>query len=212
MPILFLSLLSAASALLCIRSKYSGSALQLYVFKPLTTVLILVIGLISVSDSASAYGYFVIAGIFFSLWGDVFLMLPKDRFIAGLSSFLVAHILFIMAFATSSGPMPTGWIAIPVFLIAAAASLFLLPHAGKLKPAVLTYIIVISVMLWQSWERWHILKTADAMIAGLGASFFMVSDFMLAYQRFIRPFKHAHAAVLGTYYTAIWLFALSTGP
>ena len=43
-----------------------------------------------------------------------------------------------------------------------------------------------------------------------GALLFMTSDALLAFDRFIRPFRVADAAVMATYYTAQALIALST--
>ena len=44
-----------------------------------------------------------LAGLLFSLVGDVSLMLPNERFIQGLVSFLVAHLCYIVAFTFESG-------------------------------------------------------------------------------------------------------------
>ena len=209
MQMIVLSLLAAVSGFLCIRSKYIGSPFQLYIFKPLTTILIFFIAFLSGLSSESAYGYFIIGGIFFSLWGDIFLMLPRDRFVAGLASFLVAHVLFIAGFSATSGFILTGWLFGLVFLTGAGFSFVILPHTGKMKIAVLAYMIVISIMAWQAWERWLVLGVIDAMFAGFGASLFLLSDFALAYNKFKKAFKSADAIVLGTYYTAIWLIALS---
>jgi hypothetical protein len=41
-------------------------------------------------------------GLIFSLAGDIFLMLPTDRFREGLASFLAAHVCYIAAFASRS--------------------------------------------------------------------------------------------------------------
>jgi uncharacterized membrane protein YhhN len=209
MTILVLTIITVVSGILCIRSKYTGSARQLYIFKPLTTILIFCIAALGCLSTESAYGYFIITGIFFSLWGDVFLMLPGDKFIAGLISFLVAHLLFITGFMTTSGFMITGWLFCLIFLLTAVILFVLLPHTGKTKIAVFAYMIVISIMAWQAWERWFVLKSVGAMFAGFGASLFLLSDFFLAYNRFKKAFKSAHVLVLGTYYSAIWLMAIS---
>jgi uncharacterized membrane protein YhhN len=47
------------------------------------------------------------------------------------------------------------------------------------------------------------------MAAGIGASFFLLSDFVLAFNRFRKKATHADTIVLGTYYLAIALIALS---
>ena len=70
-----------------------------YIFKPLTMV-ILIVTLISSGSVNSTFTYLMLAGLVLSLCGDVFLMLPKDRFKAGLVTFLLAQIAYIAAFST----------------------------------------------------------------------------------------------------------------
>ncbi|PJA52007.1 MAG: lysoplasmalogenase, partial [Candidatus Marinimicrobia bacterium CG_4_9_14_3_um_filter_48_9] len=46
----------------------------------------------------SAYSVLIMAGLIFSLGGDIALMLPHDRFVMGLGSFLIAQIIYTFAF------------------------------------------------------------------------------------------------------------------
>ncbi|NIN65212.1 MAG: lysoplasmalogenase, partial [Anaerolineae bacterium] len=68
-------------------------------FKPLTTFLILLMALVSPGATTSLYRGAIVLGLAFSLVGDVFLMLPSDRFLLGLISFLLAHMAYIGAFS-----------------------------------------------------------------------------------------------------------------
>ena len=52
-------------------------------------------------------------------------------------------------------------------------------------------------------------KNVAALAAAVGATLFMVSDTALAANKFRTPFRSAELLILGTYYTAIWLIALS---
>ena len=92
-----LSVAAAVSAIVCIRGKYQGSQLRVFVFKPLTTVLLLTLALAG-GASQTSYGSLVVIAMVLSLFGDIFLMLPKDRFLYGLLSFLAAHVVLILAF------------------------------------------------------------------------------------------------------------------
>ena len=74
---------------------------------------------------------------------------------------------------------------------------------------VLVYVLTIGVMAWQAAERWARAEDASALLALVGALFFVVSDSALAMNRFRKPFRSAQALVLSTYYTAQWLIALS---
>ena len=69
-----------------------------YVFMPLTTLLILLLAATAPQSSSPRHQWSVVAGLLFSLAGDVCLMLPKDLFLAGLLAFLVAHGCYLFAF------------------------------------------------------------------------------------------------------------------
>jgi len=209
MIILVLTITAAISAFFCIRSRYIESPVQLYIFKPLTTILIFFIALTAGWTFRSAYMYFILAGIILSLAGDIFLMLPSDQFISGLLSFLMAHLLFIAAFVISSGIGITWWLILMLGILSALISFILLPYAGKMKVPVLLYMFVIIIMAWQAWERWLSLQQTGALLAGIGSSLFLLSDFTLAINRFRKNFVSADLIVLSTYYLSLWFISLS---
>ena len=209
MLIFGLSAAALLSGALCIRGKYSGSRILIYVFKPLATVLILGVA-VAAGAFATTYGRLVALAIVFSLAGDIFLMLPQDRFIHGLLSFLAAHVVLIVAFALQATGL-SWWVLLPV---AAGTGMYaaLAPHLGRMKIPVITYIIVIGAMTWLALERWHLQGTTSAALAALGSVLFLVSDSVLALDRFRAKFRSADLLALSTYYASIWLFALSVHP
>lgn len=205
-----LSAAIAAAAVLNIRAVMAGDATQEYVFKPLTTILILMLAVSGPSRTHATPRSLVVAGLVASLAGDVFLMLPGDYFVAGLAAFLVAHLLYIAAFTRE------GWRATP--LPAAACGLYvmvllwwILPRAGDVRVAVAIYGVMIGTMAWQALERAAAVRARSTLLAALGAVLFVVSDSALAANRFVEPFRWAPLAVMGTYVPAQWLIALSAG-
>ena len=207
--IALLSLLAAISGTLHIRAEYRGPRWQTYLFKPLTTSLILAVALVAPGSAPPAYRALVAAGVAFSLAGDVFLMLPANRFLAGLASFLIAHLLYIGAF-TEAGGFQLSLAALLPFAVASGALLRILwPHLGGQRLAVAVYVGVIATMGWQALAQWLAVGEGWALCAFLGATLFMASDGALALNRFRRSFARAPLAVLGTYYPAQWLIALS---
>jgi uncharacterized membrane protein YhhN len=66
-------------------------------------------------------------------------------------------------------------------------------------------------MGWQAAEQHLALHTAGTLAALVGAVLFVVSDSLLAFNRFVRPFRMAQPAVLSTYFFAQWLIARSVG-
>lgn len=207
---LLLILAIVISGLFYLRAAYAGSAGQIYLLKPLTTLLIIFLAW-RMPGSSLLFKRLILAGLFFSLAGDVFLMLPQDRFIAGLISFLVAHLFYIAAFVSSAGFQMTAWPLGAYLLYGALMLLLLWPHLGALRLPVLVYMAVILVMGWQGLERGLFLNTQGAWLAAAGAAFFVASDSLLALDRFRGQFPAATALVMITYWTAQTLLALSVG-
>ncbi len=206
-----LSAAAAASAALAVRGHYGGPGRMLvYVFKPLTTVLILAIALWPGKAASDRYAAAVALGLAFSLAGDVFLMLRSDRFREGLASFLVAHLCYIAAFTAG-----TGLAADPVPVMAfGTLGLVLLrllwPGVPpRLRVPVTLYVVVILAMAIQATGRAGRLRDIPSMLAAVGATLFVASDALLAWDRFRAPFRSSRGTVLSTYFVAQWLIALS---
>ena len=206
-----LTLLVVVFGGLTIRAEYLGPRLQVYIFKPLTTILILVIAVLVGGSSSSIYKYLIFAGLVFSLAGDVFLMLPSDQFIAGLVSFLIAQLLYVAAFTTGKG-FSFNWLSVIPFLVYGIVIYVVLsPHLGSMRLPVIVYMLAILTMAWQGWERWSTLSEKGALLGFAGAALFVISDSILALNRFRGEFASARALTLTTYYAAQWLIALSIG-
>ncbi len=207
MLIVALTILVVVSAALHIIAEYKGPQLHVYIFKPLTVLLI--IGL-ALQSRGSLYKYLIVAGLLFSLAGDIFLMLPADRFIAGLVSFLIAHLFYIAAFTMYGASAHWSLISATLLLIYGGVMLrLLLPHLGRMKIPVIAYMLVILMMVWQASNRYLNESGPGSFLAFAGASLFAASDSLLAWNRFRHSFKSAQALILTTYFMAQWLIALS---
>jgi uncharacterized membrane protein YhhN len=150
-------------------------------------------------------------GIIFSLAGDVFLMLRRERFIAGLVAFLLAHMAYLTGLL-SRPPQITlagGIVAILVGLTGiqlyrAIRSGLVRSNKEKLKLPVMVYAVFISLMLLVALltlvsanEFW--LPTA-ALLVSAGALLFYLSDAFLAWNRFVQPLGHARLRVIIPYH------------
>jgi len=214
-PLFTLGLTSAAVAALAtglhIRAEYRGPRWQVYICKPLATTALLVLAVPSLSVHGPRYQLLIILGLAFSLMGDILLMLPRDRFLPGLVSFLFAHIVYSVAF-TSGIPLGTApWLLLPLLAATAPLLRLLWPGLGRLRVPVLIYSAAIIFMVWSAWGRgWHLQTLGTALVAG-GATLFMISDALLALNRFQRPFHSAQALIMTSYVAAQATFALSVG-
>jgi len=204
-----LSVLVFGSALLHIRAEYKGPRVHVYLFKPLTMVFIILLALWGARPDASLYKYAILAGLGFSLVGDIFLMLPLKRVIAGLASFLVAHLCYIVAFSAGIRLGVSGFLPALFLLYVIIMFVVLFPHLGKMKLPVLVYELVIVMMAWRAVERWAQIGDTGALLALAGAILFVISDSVWATNQFVRRYKSAQALILSSYFCAQWLIALS---
>jgi uncharacterized membrane protein YhhN len=204
-----LVLLVILSASFHIWAECRGPQLHVYIFKPLTMAFILLIATLG-QATLPFYRYMIITGLVLSIAGDVFLMLPSDRFVAGLVAFLLAHLFYIVAFMSEISTL-IWWPLIPLVIYGIVIYIILAPYLGKLKPPVLIYIVVILIMAWLAWQRWSHTSQSGALLACVGAFLFVISDTILAINRFRRAFKPARALNLTTYFAAQCLIAISVG-
>ena len=115
---IILSVLAFVSAAVHIYSDRKGLRRYAYVFKPLTMALLLLIAVLAAKGNISVYGVAIIAGIVFSLVGDVALMLPRKQIIIGMGAFLVAHVAYIISFSSGTAVITNGWALLPFLLYA----------------------------------------------------------------------------------------------
>lgn len=149
-------------------------------------------------------------GLVFSLAGDIFLMLPPSAFFAGLGAFLMAHICYIVGF--SQGSILPGWsVLIPLGMIAAVdfftyrrlrRALMARPKGRWMRFPLHAYQIIISLMLvmalmtlWRfDWPR------QASWLVSAGALLFVLSDTVLAFDRFAAPVRGGKLIVIVSYH------------
>lgn len=214
MPLPPLALLTAASAALTILSAPWGfdAPWLNFMFKPLTTLL--VIGHAWPRGSAvPARRRWVLAGLVLSLAGDVALLWPQQGFLPGLVSFLLAHLAYLWAF-TRGGPRLAARPA-PFAGYALLAALILwrlwpdLPAALRLP--VLAYVACLASMAAQAAVvALHTRGSADAArgrVLAAGGALFLVSDTLLAINKFALALPLSGLWILLSYWLAQWCIA-----
>ncbi len=206
---LILTAAAAVTGFLHVRAEYRGPKRMVYVCKPLTTTLILALALSHAVPVSPAYRAAIALGLVCSLAGDVFLMLPTDRFLQGVASFLLAHVVYLVAFTRDAAFGAVPWLLAPCLLLGAVMLALLWPGLGRMRGPVIVYLAVILAMLWQAQGRAVALGTTSAALAANGALLFVASDAALALDRFRRPYRAAQAVILPTYYAAQLLIAWS---
>ncbi len=179
------------------------------VTKPLTTGLIIAVAAVAAAPMPPAYKALVLGGLFFSLLGDIALMFPDRWFTAGLAAFLTAQILYILAFKPRPGQHVSPATFLPFVLFGLLMFFLLAPKLGPMKVPVFVYIAAITMMAGFAAVRFIDRGGTKPLFAFAGAVLFLVSDSVLAYDRFARKVPGARIIILGTYFPAQLLIALS---
>ena len=202
--------LGACALLAVAGAEVAGLRALHYAFKPLATLLVLAMALRLPTVEAPAYRRWIVAGLALSLLGDVFLMLPFDGFVFGLGSFLLAHLAYLVALRRRGGWFAIRWPLAAYAAIAALVLLRLWPGLpAELRVPVIVYVVALAGMAAQAASVWRQCADAPARLAAVGGAAFVVSDALLALDRFAAPVPHAATWVLATYWSAQWCIARS---
>ncbi|MDM0105200.1 lysoplasmalogenase family protein [Variovorax sp. J22R24] len=180
------------------------------VFKPLALMILIAFALMR-ARSLKSPGRFVlllVAGLVASLAGDVLLMWPQF-FVPGLICFLLAHLAYIALFASGAGLFPRRRALAATLAIGLLMYVFLwwggMPSGLRVPVGI--YVLVIACMAAQALGRAAVLGDASARRVAVGACLFMLSDALLATNRFVSPLPVASLWVLASYYAAQWFIA-----
>ncbi|WP_431101327.1 lysoplasmalogenase [Roseateles noduli] len=208
-----LTLLSAAAAILALSQPAQLPPSLAFVFKPLTTILILLYAWRRGADRPRLARW-LRAGLLCSLAGDIALLWPAQGFLPGLVSFLAAHVCYIVGFCTRKKLGAVRWPFLMFGIIAAAVLGRLWPHIpGELRAPVVVYVVCLSAMAAQAWAWWRgSVGQPDeplARWAAWGGTLFVLSDAMLAINKFAGPLEMASFWVLASYWPAQWCIASS---
>lgn len=201
--------------ILLIRAEILKIKRQSYIFKPLATLLVIAVCLLSLStpNYNPTYTWGVLIGLVFSLGGDIALLFQEQRkpFMIGLALFLTAHIVYTVVFVLLGQPAPWDWLIAAVLLALAVGFYTLIREKlGGMKVPVIAYIVIISVMVSRAFTAYAspVFSAAQSWMVFLGAVLFYISDIILAATRFWRPWKYGRIS-LGFYYAGQLLIALA---
>jgi uncharacterized membrane protein YhhN len=196
-------------AVLTVGTYYKGPRLLYLVFRPLVMFLIISLVVEAGKSALPAYRIAVGAGLVASFIGDLFMMPRRKRFTAGLAAFLVAQVFYALAFLSGIqarfAPVP----ALALLVYGAALFAILYPGLKRMRAPVIVYILAISAMVLTAVERYLSVGSPAALAACAGAVLFLISDSVLAVDRFVKPFGAAQGVILSTYFAAQALIALS---
>lgn len=185
----------------------SERRIGIWIAKPLASSCFVVAALLS-DPFHQRYSLLLLLAFFLSFCGDV-LLIPKRKrfFLAGLGSFLLAHVCFAIAFLEYRSPGVLAGAALLLGVLALLAYRWLQPHlSSSMRLPVKVYIATIALMTTTAAS---FAASTRHWLALVGAVAFFLSDLAVARQRFVSPGFINKLWGLPLYYAAQFLF-LST--
>lgn len=201
---LFLGLFFGVALLHVIGKFYHLTDLSVWT-KPLILTFLL---LYYFGATAKKRGLYV-AAVLFSLLGDVLLIYEGEvNFMLGLLSFLTAHILFIVIVfnsLTKSIIKVKLVVFIPFSVVCLGLIMFLKDSLGEMLIPVVIYAIVILVFGAISLLNYLLHKSKSSLTLLVGSLFFLISDSVLAIDKFYEPNEIFPVIIMTTYILAQYL-------
>jgi uncharacterized membrane protein YhhN len=181
--------------------------------KPLLMPFLSIFYFILIQRSKVRVSWLIMISLFFSWLGDVFLMYQVKNsiyFMLGLGSFLIAHILYIVCYIKMSNSTPVDKDKRPrlaryiFFLILIWLTLVtvLFPVLGDMKVPVVIYSIAITGMTLAALHRYQKTNSLSFWMVMVGALIFLLSDSMIAINKFLEPIPYANVLIMTTYIIA----------
>jgi uncharacterized membrane protein YhhN len=177
-----------------------------YAAKPAVMVALIGVAVLLHPADPAERSLFVIA-LAFGLLSDVFLMLPRDLFLAGLGAALVEHLAYIAGFRTRE--LHIGWLVVAAAVALLSAAVIYPPihralrrqQPGLVVP-VIAYLAVFVVMVASAGGT-------GSLVALAGALLFLYSDAILAWNRFVKPLPNGRLVNIVPYHVGEALLVLS---
>jgi uncharacterized membrane protein YhhN len=214
---LYLIPILAVTVIFLIRAEILKIRNQSFLFKPISTLLIITIAGLSLFEPAynQTYSIGILVGLLFSFGGDLALLFQEKRkpFMIGLVFFLIAHIIYAATFSLLG--RFTIWDILSAGILFAAGLAFyklIERNLGAMKIPVIAYILIISLMVNRAFSTFASpsLSSAQAWMISIGAVLFYISDIILAANRFWRPWQYNRVS-LAFYFSGQLLIALTGG-
>ncbi len=183
-----------------------------YIAKP-SIVISLIFLFVKTSKSFSIpIKRLTLLALVFSLLGDVLLLFVDQSehfFTFGLVAFLTAHVMYILLFLKHRHTKNSlfGFIAL-LLIYGASLFYFLKDGLGVMLIPVAVYMIAILSMATTAYLRKNKVNMRSYRLVFLGALCFMVSDSILALNKFYQPIPWSNISIMVTYALAQYLIII----
>lgn len=198
---------------------YHQQKLVLFLSKPLLMPILIAMYAMS-TRIQTTFDKLITGGLLFGWIGDIVLMFNNnDLFVFGLAAFLIGHILYIIAFANNikksnykaSGMNKFILALLPIFYLL-VLYFYLFPHIVHsetnkpfLIPVSVYALTIVTMTLYALWRIGSSNKTSVALVIA-GAFTFVISDSLIAINKFVEPIPYANLFIMFTYCLAqLWI-------
>jgi uncharacterized membrane protein YhhN len=175
-----------------------------FLSKPFLITTLVIVYLVAVKKP----NFWYVSALFFSFWGDVLLLFKNQFFVYGLASFLLAHIMYIKITASliKKVSLQKGVLACLPFAVFLFSFLYLLnDNLGEMKIPVIFYGVVISSFGALSFLNYMQEKNTANLWLFLGTIIFIISDSLIALNKFNEPKEFYAISIMLTYIVAQYL-------
>lgn len=200
--------------LLLIRAENLKLRRQIYIFKPISSLMFITIALLSFWEPShnQVYTIGILIGLLLSFGGDVALLFQENRraFTVGLGLFLLAHVAYTAVFQIMGRFSGVDlWSTALLLILGVGFYTLIKPNLGAMRIPVIFYIIVISLMVSRAISvlAGTAFSEAQGLMVVIGAVLFYVSDVILATSRFWKSWRYNRIS-LAFYYSGQVLLAL----
>jgi uncharacterized membrane protein YhhN len=178
-----------------------------YITKPLKMLSIGIFYYFQRKENLDKHDRIMLVAFFFSMLGDIFLMLGKEEYFKfGLGSFLITHLCFIRVFYSQKGQTNL-YTRLAIFIFGAIVFSFIKNQISSvLFVPVIIYLLAISVMAICAAERKANPESYRMVL--IGAVLFMISDSLIAIDKFAFSIPYPTLLIMGTYVFAQYFIAV----
>jgi uncharacterized membrane protein YhhN len=183
-----------------------------FIAKALIIPVLMILFFININILSGRLHKFMITGLLFSWAGDVVLELSKNNdnlFIVGLACFLIAHIMYLTAFFLTPGKNSIlnnrFYLLIPVLIFGIILVSYLYTDLDGMRLPVILYTLVILSMLAGALNRIDKVKKFSFYLVLAGAILFVISDSVIAFNKFVHQFDSSGIVIMSTYIIAQYL-------
>lgn len=183
-----------------------------YITKPSLLTALIIYFYYNSKEHPSKTRIMTLLALVFSLMGDVFLMFVHQSpnfFMFGLVSFFLAHVFYIVIFWRRRNTKINSAGLITILMVYAIGLFYLLRNSlGDLLIPVIFYIIIILTMVITAFLRQEKVSKISFILVFLGAILFVISDSILALNKFYMPLRFSSISIMLTYALAQYFIVM----